>query len=1000
MTHCFTQKKNYRFTPTLLSLTMASIFSLSTFAQEATTNDDEEKDIEKIQVIGSHIKGGQVAEALAVTVIGSEIIGTLGIDSIDDLLQLIPENGQNFFNEAENIGGGVNAARGDIGTYNLRNLGTGNTLVLLNGRRMVNAASYQTEEVGGSFVPVTSVNVNTIPVVGLERVEVLRDGASAIYGADAVAGVVNHVIKSNFVGFTLSGRWAEYEHIPRDQQTLTLEWGKDFNEGRTNVSTFFNYYSRDRVNSQDDPRWADADFRSRVPEDSPWFGSTAFRNNSANSLFGQFDLVSSASGAGVRDIFTDGSGEFETYPIGDDRCQYDLNATTCGGIDGQGTYRLNLNADRDLSSELSRMNFFMFVNHEFNNGVEAFTEMSYYKSETNLRRHASASFSTSKLRVGAENYYNPFGPCGSPNRLADELIPDVPCSGLELTIDNYRYAELPRIIDNDGDSYRFLQGFRGEIGDWDWETALAHSKATKDDITRNRVSNNLMVEALFDPTAAAYNPFSGGVDSNIERALIDVVRLSETELTTFDAKFAHPEIFTLPAGPVGFVVGVEYREESFVDDRDDRLDGTITFTDYDGDVYPYVSDVVNSSPTPDNSGERDVASLFVELQVPIIENLNAQVALRYEDFSDVGNTTVGKVAFGWRPIDMLLLRGSWSEAFRAPNLVTINESIVARNNTRNDYACIYAAENGGDPDQDTLDCRNSIQRIAQGSGLLKPEESTNTSVGIVLTPTDNFTVTFDYWSIEKENTIGLFGEENHTVLDLLARIENGLNNCDTAQFNPAVSRQAADDDQIAIYEAAGICAGGDIQFIDDQYANLDDRNLAGYDIGIYYDIKTEIGKFKFSYNGSFIEEFEQVAGGEAALLVAAQESGVLPANIPVDGFADLIGQDGNQEKRQSMRVSWRKGDLAASISGNKIGSFYQSSLTLDDGTRYVIPSMTTFNATFDYSFDVNDISTRLRLGIRNLTDERAPLADRFFGFFSDAHRDYGRSYYMDFKTKF
>jgi iron complex outermembrane receptor protein len=376
------------------------------------------------------------------------------------------------------------------------------------------------------------------------------------------------------------------------------------------------------------------------------------------------------------------------------------------------------------------------------------------------------------------------------------------------------------------------------------------------------------------------------------------------------------------------------------------------------------------------------------------------VALRYEDFSDVGNTTVGKVAFGWRPIDMLLLRGSWSEAFRAPNLVTINESIVARNNTRNDYACIYAAENGGDPDQDTLDCRNSIQRIAQGSGLLKPEESTNTSVGIVLTPTDDFTVTFDYWSIEKENTIGLFGEENHTVLDLLARIENGLNNCDTAQFNPAVSRQAADDDQIAIYEAAGICAGGDIQFIDDQYANLDDRNLAGYDIGIYYDIKTQIGKFKFSYNGSFIEEFEQVAGGEAALLVAAQESGLLPASIPIGGFADLIGQDGNQEQRHSMRVSWRKGDLAASLSGNKIGSFYQSSLTLDDGTRYVIPAMTTFNATVDYSFDVNDTSTRLRLGVRNLTDERAPLADRYFGFFSDAHRDYGRSYYMDFKTKF
>jgi len=645
------------FTPTLLSLTIASAISVSAFAQEVSEKKAEDT-VEKIQVIGSNIRGGQVAEALAVSVIDSEAIGELGLDSLDDLLQIIPENGQNFFNEAANIGGGVNAARGDIGTYNLRNLGTGNTLVLLNGRRMVNAASYQTEEVGGSFVPVNSVNINTIPIAGLSRVEVLRDGASAIYGADAVAGVVNHVVKSNFVGLTVSGRWAEYDEIPRDEQTLTVEWGKDFNNGRTNVSAFFNYYSRDRVNSQDDPRWADSDFRDRVPEDSPWFGDTAFRNNTANSLYGQFDLISSASGAGVRNIFTDGAGEFETYPIGDERCQYVLNATTCGGIDGQGTYRLNLNADRDLSSKLQRSSLFVFVNHEFENGMESFTELSYYQSKTNLRRHATAPFTTSKLRVGAENYYNPFGPCGSPNRLDASLIPDVPCSGLELEIDNYRFAELPRIVNNDGDTYRFLQGLRGSFGEWDWEAAFLHSKATKDDVTSNRVSNILITEALFDSSPEAYNPFSGGVDSNIERALIDVVRLSETELTMIDAKFANADIYELPAGPLGFVVGFEYREESFIDDRDDRLDGTIAFTDFEGDTYPFVSDVVNSSPTPDSKGERDVVSVFAELQIPVFENFDMQAAIRYEDFSDVGDTTVGKLAFGYRPIESLLLRGS------------------------------------------------------------------------------------------------------------------------------------------------------------------------------------------------------------------------------------------------------------------------------------------------------------------------------------------------------
>ncbi|MFB0912294.1 MAG: TonB-dependent receptor, partial [Glaciecola sp.] len=135
-----------------------------------------------------------------------------------------------------------------------------------------------------------------------------------------------------------------------------------------------------------------------------------------------------------------------------------------------------------------------------------------------------------------------------------------------------------------------------------------------------------------------------------------------------------------------------------------------------------------------------------------------------------------------------------------------------------------------------------------------------------------------------------------------------------------------------------------------------------------------------SYNGSFIEEFEQKAGGDAAILVQAQESGQIPLSYPVAGFADLIGQDGNQEQRHSARVSWRKSAFGASLSGSRIGSFYQSSLTLEDGTRYIIPAMTTYNATFDYRFDMNNVDTRLRLGIRNLTNERAPLADNYFGF--------------------
>ena len=209
-----------------------------------------QQEIDEIVVVGSQIRGAQISDALPVSIMNELDIEALGVNSGDELLEFMAEQGQNFFSESENISGGVNSARGDIGAFNLRNLGTGNTLVLLNGRRVVNSAAYQTESVGGSFVPVNTVNVQSIPVTGLRRTEVLREGASAIYGADAVAGVVNYVMKNDFDGLNVSLRADSYESIGRDDERLTVEWGTNFNQERTNVGASFNFFQRDRVNSQ------------------------------------------------------------------------------------------------------------------------------------------------------------------------------------------------------------------------------------------------------------------------------------------------------------------------------------------------------------------------------------------------------------------------------------------------------------------------------------------------------------------------------------------------------------------------------------------------------------------------------------------------------------------------------------------------------------------------------------------------------------------------------
>ena len=269
-------------------------------------------------------------------------------------------------------------------------------------------------------------------------------------------------------------------------------------------------------------------------------------------------------------------------------------------------------------------------------------------------------------------------------------------------------------------------------------------------------------------------------------------------------------------------------------------------------------------------------------------------------------------------------------------------------------------------------------------------------------PTDSITLTLDWWSIRKEDTIGLLGEENHTVLDLLNRLQHGAGNCGSLNANPAVVRQGAEtlnDDEAAIYQAAGICPAGLIRYIDDNYVNLDTRTLKGWDASLRYSLETRVGDFSLTYLASFLTEFEQVPGGRAAELVAAKDAGTIPASIPVSGFADLLQKDGNQKVRQTLFLSWRRAPFRVGLSARSLGDFYQNSLTLDDGTLYWIPSVTTWNGTLDYNFDMADRDWRLRFGVNNMFDKRAPLADRYFGFFADAPQgiEYGRNYYLQLR---
>ena len=985
--------------------------------------DESETDVEEVVVVGSQIKGAKITGALPVTVITADDIESLAIESGEELFADLAENGSNNFNQTD-FSGGYNASRGDVGSLDLRNIGTGNTVTLLNGRRLVQSPGYATEWVGGSYVPVSSVNSNLIPVYGAERVEILRDGASAIYGADAVAGVINTVLKDDFDGLTMRVRQNWYDGFDAKDNKVSIQWGKTMSDG-SNLSVYFDRYDRERIRGIEDPKWAAGDLRGFLPSpdsDDPRgaFNDTTWRNMSTSSVWAQF-----YEGSNVFTIYepndsyctSNSSTNLYNIPGLDHMCLYDSSSIRTYARQAYGT-------TYDKRGPLLRNNLVMFYNTVLDNGVEAYSELSYYKSESSKQLYGGAPLgmgssaknggNTQPILVPSTNYW--LNQLQRPN---GDLFVDE--EGDELWFRRFRFS-TPRSWDSTRETWRVVQGFRGEWNSWDWDSGIVVSKATSEMDNHGRQSMTLLNAALADSTPNAYNPFCAGIGCNEEAFTVSIFRNNTTELFSADIKMTNDSVFSMPAGDVGMLVGAEVRKETMDDARDPRINGTIAYSTppqaANQATFPYISDIVNSSPSPNTYGERVVSSLFTELQIPLATNLDSQLAVRAENSDDYGSNVVGKFALGWEPTSWGKLRASTSTSFRAPNLITVNEGLVVRNNSQED-ALLTAALG------EEYDSAYSIQRVAQGNEDLEAEEATNTSVGFVLTPGDNLVVTVDKWEIATENTIGLFGERNHILLDTLIRSRGGANEC---VGNPNVIRGdfiEDNDPESDTYNAnwdPNLCKAGNVIRVNDTYLNLDNRTLKGTDYAIEYSVDTGAGSFSAKFMRVQFDEFLQEASGPMAELVAASGAGgPLEGLISVSGFGDLLGTFDKRaypEVKDSVRLAWKHKRFDAYLSGTKVGSFEELGVTNNAknsdgnyvcsgttsysggtcGQYWTVESMLTLNLTLGYKFK-NGL--RVRGQIRNLEDQRAPLADEYtWGFVGDVHSDYGRSYSLEFYQKF
>lgn len=1010
----------------LILLSSTVLFSQVANAQEAEAPPQGDDETEVIVVTGSNIAGTPITGALPVTVIGSDDLDAIGASSMDELFRSIPQAGDVAFQEGRTAGG-VNDARGDVASVDLRSLGSGNTLVLLNGRRLVLHPGYQTE----NLVPVTTVNVNSIPNNGVRRVEVLRDGAAAIYGTDAVGGVVNTILRDNFDGLTAEVEYGGSEGTSLRELEGSIAFGRDFNNGQSNLSIFIDYMDRAGMPASDRDYAASYDARPQV-EGTPFEGDTDFDNRSTNSPFGEFQTWDYTATIRQNGTALTSSGDYwHIQPDSVTGCLADLGAGLCIDNSTQNStsdrvYRYNSNFDRWIYGDNERFNAFSFFNHDFGNGLEFFAEAGLYLSDYMTHREQASPLSAADIIVPASNYWNPFGPVtfsdgsANPNRLPGLNIPD---AGVANIINDYRFVDAgPRVINVDNTSYRLLAGLRGSFGAWDWESAMLWSEASTEDRT-NRISNTLLQESLALETPDAYNPFNGGnlVDfsngdstpnpqSTIDSFMVDVTRENSTELGLWDFKTSRPDLFQLPAGGVGVALGVELRHEAFEDDRDDRLDGTITFTNpISGDFFG--SDVLGSSPTPDSSGDRSVFSSYAELSVPLVSRdmniplmqaIDVQLAARYENYSDVGDVLKPKAAIGWEVTDWLMLRGSYSEGFRAPNLPQIHERGVERSNTRLDYVfCEADLRAGRIANVDECLRAQSTVSVREGSSTLEPETNTTYSYGFVFQPQlwdrrfGDLTVTVDYWNIQQENVIGIFGDDNHLAYDYLLRTQGS--------FNPAVIREAPSADDIADFAGTGLDPVGEVIEVQDTYQNLLPRQIEGVDVTVLYDIDdTPLGDFRVSVTAAHLITFDQEPSPEAQAIIDAQDAGEIFSGFVVDGAAGLLRQDGNPEWRATTSITWRNGNWGAGLFGRYTSSVLDTGATLGDGTQFEVDEWYYGNVYVQYTFDREDVldNTRVRVGARNFTNEDPPVADSTFNYLGSLHSARGRFLYASVRKSF
>lgn len=902
-----------------LAVALACVPVAQAQAQDAAPAAKPQAALQRITVTGSNIKRVDAETASPIQIITREELVRGGATSLNEVLRTISSNvGGQDENRSSDFAAGAAG-------LNLRGIGSQATLVLINGRRL---APYAQPEFQTTFV-----DLNSIPVGAVERIEVLKDGASAIYGSEAMAGVVNVILRNTFEGVEASASIGQTTYGDGQQKRASVIAGVG-----SLVEDHFNVYASlevrqrkpmlmsnrpDYISTEDWTQYGYKDGRSlyTFPGNLFWTDKASnkrvYKALDPNCPNGQ--TVSAATFLGP------------AIPAMGDVCLYDnlKNGTynAAGKTDRIGlTSRATWQPNEDLT---------LFGELMFNQNKALVTGMQHWLA-------GQPGQITGALPITHPQY---------PKELIDPVTGKTRAGGNGQVRVRATLADFPgQGQDNTTNFGRYLFGAKGTMHNWDWESTFLYNTS--------RVTSFNSSAILKTPFGAAYNNGSfilGGTTQNA--ALYNAITTTaasqfESGVKQWDAKLSG-ELFNLPAGPVNIATGLEARNEYLTTQPDPQSVA--------GELYH------QAQSGPGISNSRNVTSIYGELSVPIIKDLEAQFAVRHDRYSDYGNSTTPKVGLRWNALPSLLLRGTYAEGFRAPTLVENSTDVKdAFYNGFVDPARCNATFKDG------CDWNSAYQ--SGSNPQLQPETAKSFTLGFVWEPATWMNVSVDAWRIRRINEIGTYNLDK-----VLA---------DPARYAGDPAAVITRDPLTAADRAAGATAG-EITNIKLLLTNVALTEVNGVDVDLKGKVNMgEYGKLEPHLQVSFTESYKNAPSPDELLI-------------------EYAGTRGTPRYQATLGLGWKKAAWELSADIVHVGTMSaQNDYTVpcavgEEGYPNLCNGIASFNTVNLGASYTGFKDMTLKMAVQNAFNRMPPFVPySSLGYYSPLHSAMGRYVQLTAEYKF